>query len=86
MIHGCHIGPSSVVEPGAIVCDGSVVGPESVVRAGSVVKQRSQFAARTEIDGQPAAEVGRLSRPPARPTWAMDPEDLPDMLAQDPGL
>src|ERR1039458_3991952 len=23
MIHGCHIGAGSVVEPGAIVCDGS---------------------------------------------------------------
>jgi carbonic anhydrase/acetyltransferase-like protein (isoleucine patch superfamily) len=85
MIHGCHIGPSSVIEPGAIVCDGSVVGPESVVRAGSVVKQRSQFGARTEIDGQPAAEVGRLSGPPALPAWALDPEDLPDTLTPDPG-
>jgi carbonic anhydrase/acetyltransferase-like protein (isoleucine patch superfamily) len=84
MIHGCHIGASSIVEPGAIVCDGSVVGPESVVRAGAVVKQRSQFAARTEIDGLPAAEVGRLSRPPARPEWALDREDLPDMTTQDP--
>jgi carbonic anhydrase/acetyltransferase-like protein (isoleucine patch superfamily) len=84
MIHGCHIGASSVVEPGAIVCDGSVVGPESVVRAGAVVKQRSEFAARTEIDGLPAAEVGRLLSPLALPAWALDRDDLPDMLAQDP--
>jgi carbonic anhydrase/acetyltransferase-like protein (isoleucine patch superfamily) len=84
MIHGCHIGASSIVEPGAIVCDGSVVGPESVVRAGAVVKQRSQFAARTEIDGLPATEVGRLARPPALPGWALDRGDLPDMMAQDP--
>src|SRR6185437_13567488 len=38
MIHGCHIGPGSVVEPGAIVCDGSVIGAACVVRAGAVVK------------------------------------------------
>jgi carbonic anhydrase/acetyltransferase-like protein (isoleucine patch superfamily) len=29
MIHGCHIGRGSIVEPGAIVCDGSVIGAES---------------------------------------------------------
>src|SRR6476469_11135414 len=26
MIHGCRLGAGTVVEPGAIVCDGSVVG------------------------------------------------------------
>jgi carbonic anhydrase/acetyltransferase-like protein (isoleucine patch superfamily) len=31
MIHGCHIGAGTVVEPGAIVCDGSVVGAACVV-------------------------------------------------------
>ena len=31
MIHGCHIGAGSVVEPGAIVCDGSAVGAGCVV-------------------------------------------------------
>jgi carbonic anhydrase/acetyltransferase-like protein (isoleucine patch superfamily) len=82
MIHGCHIGAGSVVEPGAIVCDGSVVGSESVVRAGAVVKQRSQFGARTEIDGLPAAEVGQLSRAPGLPAWALDREELPDLMAQ----
>ena len=54
MIHGCHIGARSVIEPGAIVCDGSVVGADSIVRAGAVVKQRSQFASGTEIDGMPS--------------------------------
>jgi hypothetical protein len=49
-----------------------------------VVKQRSEFAPRTEIDGLPAAEVGRLLSPPALPAWALNRDDLPDMLAQDP--
>ena len=62
MIHGCRIGAGSVVEPGAIVCDGSVLGAGCVVRAGAVVKQRSQFAAGTEIDGFPAVEVGTSIR------------------------
>jgi carbonic anhydrase/acetyltransferase-like protein (isoleucine patch superfamily) len=76
MIHGCHIGARSVVEPGAIVCDGSVVGADSVVRAGAVVKQRSHFADGRELDGFPAADVGAIGAPP-RPAWAFDPNELP---------
>jgi carbonic anhydrase/acetyltransferase-like protein (isoleucine patch superfamily) len=77
MIHGCRIGARSVIEPGAIVCDGSVVGAGCVVRAGAVVKQRSRFAAGTEIDGFPAVEVGPMSELPRMPTWALRPDDLP---------
>ena len=82
MIHGCHIGAGSVIEPGAIVCDGSVVGSESVVRAGAVVKQRSVFAGRSEIDGFPAVEIGRVSGQIRTPNWALRPGDLPDMTSQ----
>jgi len=73
MIHGCHIGSATTVEPGAIVCDGSTVGPESVVRAGACVKQRDEFPARSVLDGFPARQVDTLSAPPARPTWAFPP-------------
>jgi carbonic anhydrase/acetyltransferase-like protein (isoleucine patch superfamily) len=76
MIHGCHIGARTVVEPGAIVCDGSVVGADSIVRAGAVVKQRSQFGDGRELDGFPAVDVGAIA-PPARPAWAFDPTELP---------
>jgi carbonic anhydrase/acetyltransferase-like protein (isoleucine patch superfamily) len=77
MIHGCRIGAGSVVEPGAIVCDGSVLGAGSLVRAGAVVKQRSRFGAGTDIDGLPAKAVGRLPEPPEMPSWAFRPNDLP---------
>jgi carbonic anhydrase/acetyltransferase-like protein (isoleucine patch superfamily) len=77
MIHGCRIGAGSVVEPGAIVCDGSVLGASCIVRAGAVVKQRSQFPASTDIDGFPAKEIGRLSEPPETPSWALRLDDLP---------
>jgi carbonic anhydrase/acetyltransferase-like protein (isoleucine patch superfamily) len=80
MIHGCHIGAGSVIEPGAIVCDGSTVGPDCVVRAGAVVKQRTQFAAGLEIDGMPAVEVGRLPVPPGRPAWALEHDHLPALI------
>jgi carbonic anhydrase/acetyltransferase-like protein (isoleucine patch superfamily) len=79
MIHGCRIGAGSVIEPGAIVCDHSVLGVECVVRAGAVVKQRSHFPGHTDIDGFPAVEVGRLTRPPELPTWAWRRDDLPAM-------
>jgi carbonic anhydrase/acetyltransferase-like protein (isoleucine patch superfamily) len=85
MIHGCRIGARSVVEPGAIVCDGSVLGAGCVVHAGAVVKQRSRFAAGTELDGHPAVEVGRLSALPDIPRWALRPHDLPDMTPAQPG-
>ena len=77
MIHGCRIGVGSVVEPGAIVCDGSSLGAGCVVRAGAVVKQRSHFAAGTDIDGFPAVNVGHLSAPPPVPGWALRHDDLP---------
>jgi carbonic anhydrase/acetyltransferase-like protein (isoleucine patch superfamily) len=77
MIHGCHLGAGTVVEPAAIVCDWSRVGPESVVRAGACVKQRSEFGARSVIDGFPAIVEGTLDAAPERPAWAFDPATLP---------
>jgi carbonic anhydrase/acetyltransferase-like protein (isoleucine patch superfamily) len=76
MIHGCQIGARSVVEPGAIVCDGSVIGADCVVRAGAVVKQRSTFSDNIEIDGFPAFEMRRIEAP-ERPAWALVFTDLP---------
>ncbi|HEY6316085.1 MAG TPA: hypothetical protein VIY52_35490 [Streptosporangiaceae bacterium] len=74
MIHGCHIGRGSVVEPGAIVCDGSATGAESVVRAGACVKQRDRFGDRSVLDGFPAKLVSTLTGPPPTPGWALPPD------------
>jgi carbonic anhydrase/acetyltransferase-like protein (isoleucine patch superfamily) len=74
MIHGCHIGRGSIVEPGAIVCDSSVVGAESVVRAGACVKQRDRFGDRSILDGFPARLAGTLTGPPPVPGWALPPD------------
>jgi carbonic anhydrase/acetyltransferase-like protein (isoleucine patch superfamily) len=81
MIHGCRIGARSIVEPGAIVCDGSVLGAGCIVRAGAVVKQRSQFGAGIDIDGFPAVEVGRIPELPSAPDWALRADDLPVPVA-----
>jgi carbonic anhydrase/acetyltransferase-like protein (isoleucine patch superfamily) len=76
VIHGCHIGRDTVIEPGAIVCDGSEIGADCLVGAGAVVKQRSRFGDGLAIDGFPAVEVGRIE-PPSRPAWAFRLDDLP---------
>jgi carbonic anhydrase/acetyltransferase-like protein (isoleucine patch superfamily) len=74
MIHGCHIGPGTVIEPAAIVCDHSVVGARSLVRAGAVVKQRSTFPDNSDIDGFPATRTGPAGDVHV-PTWAFSPDD-----------
>ena len=70
-IAGCRIGRGSIVEPGAIVCDGSATGAESVVRAGACVKQRNRFDDRSILDGFPASLAGTLAGPPPIPGWAL---------------
>jgi carbonic anhydrase/acetyltransferase-like protein (isoleucine patch superfamily) len=77
MIHGCHLGAGTVVEPAAIVCDFSRVGAQSVVRAGACVKQRAHFPDRAVLDGFPADQIAVLDVAPDRPAWAFDPDDLP---------
>jgi carbonic anhydrase/acetyltransferase-like protein (isoleucine patch superfamily) len=80
MIHGCHLGAGTVVEPGAIVCDWSSLGEECVVRAGAVVKQRSEFGARSVVDGFPARSVGTVQGRPELPMWALQPGDLATLI------
>src|SRR5439155_5837035 len=80
MIHGCHIGRGSVVEPGAIVCDGSRLGANCRVKAGSLVKQRDTFAENAVVEGFPGTQVATLPAAQARPLWALRPEDLPSLV------
>jgi carbonic anhydrase/acetyltransferase-like protein (isoleucine patch superfamily) len=77
MIHGCHLGAGTVVEPAAIICDSSRVGAQSLVRAGACVRQRARFEDRSVLDGFPAVQVATLDEAPPRPAWALDPADLP---------
>jgi len=81
MIHGCHIGARTVVEPAATVCDWSRVGTDSIVGAGAVVKQRATFEDHSVIDGFPAKRVDTFDGSPTRPLWAFQPGDL-DTLAR----
>ncbi len=79
MIHGCHIGRGTVVEPAAIVCDFSTVGAESIVSAGACVKQRDSHPPRSVLDGFPARVVDTLAEAPGRPAWAL-PADAVDVI------
>src|SRR3954447_280863 len=79
MIHGCHIGPGSVVEPAGMVCHFSTAGPESIVRAGACVKQRDTHPARSVLDGFPARAVDTLPEAPGRPGWAL-PSNAVDVI------
>lgn len=76
MIHGCHLGAGTVVEPAATICDWAVVGAGCVVKAGSVVKQRDRFGDGVVLDGFPAEVVGTVDAPPALPAWAFHPGDV----------
>ncbi|KAA2266977.1 hypothetical protein F0L68_00090 [Solihabitans fulvus] len=80
MIHGCHIGAGTVVEPAAIVCDWSRVGRESVIGAGACVKQRAEFPERSVLDGFPARVVGTLSERPQVPSWGVTRQSLGSLV------
>lgn len=71
MVHGCHLGAGTVVEPGATVCDHAVLGAGSLVRAGACVKQHSTFGPGTVVDGFPAVEVDQRPAGDPPPPWAL---------------
>ncbi len=52
-LHGCHIGPYSLVGIGAIVLNGADVGQESVVAAGSLVPEGMKIPPRSLVMGFP---------------------------------
>ncbi|QSQ22003.1 UDP-3-O-(3-hydroxymyristoyl) glucosamine N-acyltransferase [Pyxidicoccus parkwayensis] len=76
MVHGSHVGAGTVVEPGAILCEGSRLGRGCLVTAGSVVGPMASFPDGARVEGFPAVQAGTLSSPPPPPRWALRPEDL----------
>ena len=86
MIHGCHIGARTIVEPAATVCDWAQVGADCIVRAGAVVKQRAEFGDHVVIDGFPAQQVDTVTGSPARPRWCFQPGDLDTLLRVSGGV
>ncbi|HEX2172623.1 MAG TPA: DapH/DapD/GlmU-related protein [Dehalococcoidia bacterium] len=80
MIHGCHLGRGTIVEPGAIVCDGSRLGRDCRVGAGSLVPQRAEFGDDLVLEGFPVKPVGSVAGPQRLPAWALHRSDLPSLV------
>ena len=86
MIHGCHIGAGSVVEPGAIVCDGSVVGAgvrrarrrrSSSSAPGSATASRSTASPAVEIGHIATPATTAVGAPARRPSFACQRQGIP---------
>jgi carbonic anhydrase/acetyltransferase-like protein (isoleucine patch superfamily) len=76
-VHGCHVGAGTVIEPGAILCDGARLGRGCLVRAGAVVKQRDAHPDGSILEGSPARRVGTLPPGgPGLPPWALSLDAL----------
>lgn len=76
VVHGCHIGRGSVIEPGAIICDNSKLGSNTLVKAGSVVKQKSHFPEKVVVEGFPGVIIESLTEALQKPSWMLACEKL----------
>ena len=57
ILHGCTIGPSSLVGMGAILLNGARIGANCLVGAGALITEGKSFPERSLIVGAPARAV-----------------------------
>jgi carbonic anhydrase/acetyltransferase-like protein (isoleucine patch superfamily) len=60
VLHGCTIGPNSLIGMGAILLNGAKVGKNCLVGAGAVVTEGKEFADNSLIVGAPARVLRSL--------------------------
>lgn len=60
-VHGCTVGPRSLIGIGATVLSHAVIGPDCIVGAGALVTERKEFAPGSLIIGVPARRVRALT-------------------------
>jgi carbonic anhydrase/acetyltransferase-like protein (isoleucine patch superfamily) len=73
VLHGCTIGPNSLVGMGAIVLNGARIGANSLVGAGAIVTEGKEFPDYSLIIGTPARAIRTLDQPAIeRLSWAAD--------------
>jgi len=70
-VHGCTLGESVLVGPGAVIMDGAEIGAGSIVAAGAVVPEGRVFPAGAILGGVPAKQIGERdsSRPNRLNAW-----------------
>jgi len=61
IVHGCRIGPGSLIGMGAIVLSASEIGEESLVAAGALVPEGRRHKPRSLLVGSPARFIRELS-------------------------
>lgn len=61
VLHGCHIGPETLIGMGSLVMDGAVIGARCLVGAGSLVTEGAVFSPESLILGRPARVVRPLT-------------------------
>jgi len=61
VLHGCHIGDSTLIGMGSIVMDGAVVPDHCVVGAGSLITEGKKFEPYSLILGRPAGFKRKLN-------------------------
>ena len=66
VLHGCTVGPNSLVGMSATVLNGATIGKESLVGAGALVTEGKAFEPRSLILGSPARAVRRLDEEAVR--------------------
>ncbi len=60
VLHGCTIGPRSLIGMGAIILDGADIGEYCIIGAGSLVTEGTKIPSRTLAFGSPARPVREL--------------------------
>ena len=61
-LHGCTIGPDSLIGMGATVLNGAVIGAGSVVGAGALITEGKAYPPRSLIVGVPGRVVRQLGK------------------------
>lgn len=60
ILHGCRIGPKSLIGMGATVLNGAVIGEECLIGASALVTEGKNIAPRSLVMGSPAKVVREL--------------------------
>jgi carbonic anhydrase/acetyltransferase-like protein (isoleucine patch superfamily) len=66
VLHGCTIGPHSLIGMGAIVLNGARIGEHCIVGAGALVTEGKEFPDHSLIVGSPARAVRTLDEKAAQ--------------------